>query len=494
MNHVPSNQNAALSKSASTCAKPTCFGASHVLKHGLRGLRSTAQLLWPAFMCLVGVLVAGCRGKAAAADLPEIVERGELVAITANSSTSYFDYRGEPMGFQYELANQFAKSLGVSLKLKVVSNPADMVDSLLSGAADLIAYSLPVTNAWKDKVVYCGEEEITHQVLVQRRGEGCLTDVTGLLGKDVYVVPGKYAERMENLNAELGGGICLHVIDADTVSAEDLIIRVALGEIDYTVAANDLAKINRTYYRNLDISLKVSLDQRASWAVNPASPLLAEAADRWHREVVNSPEFQASARRYFEMDKLAARNDILSIKDGRISLYDELFRKYSKEIGWDWRLLASLAYAESNFDPTVVSWAGAKGLMQLMPVTAHAMGVPKGKEQDPEESVRASVKFIAKLQEMFASVPDEKERQKFVLAAYNSGVGHITDAMALASKYGRNRNIWKGNVAHFVLMKSKEEYYSDPVCKHGYFRGSVTCGFVDEVIGRAQMYMDRIKE
>ena len=428
------------------------------------------------------------------ADLPDIKERGELIAITANSSTSYFDYRGEPMGFQYELAMQFAQSLGVKLTLKVVSNPADMVDSLLAGKADLIAYNLPVTNAWKDKILYCGEEEITHQVLVQRKGKDALTDVTELLGKDIFVVPGKYAERMANLNNELGGGLNVNVVDADTVSAEDLIIKVALGEIDYTVAANDLARINRTYYRNLDIDLKVSLDQRASWAVNLSSPLLAEAADRWHRETVGSPEFQASMRRYFEMDKLAARSDILSVKDGRISLYDDLFRKYSKEIGWDWRLLASLAFSESNFDPTVVSWAGAKGLMQLMPVTARAMGVPKGKEQDPEESIRASVKFIAKLQEIFSGITDKTEQQKFILAAYNSGVGHVTDAMALASKYGRNRNKWDNNVAHFILLKSKEEYYTDPVCKHGYFRGSVTYSFVREVTERAQMYMVRIKE
>ena len=426
-------------------------------------------------------------------DLPDIRERGELVVLTANSSTSYFNYRGEPMGFQYELAKQFAESLGLKMKLKVVNSTAGMVRSLISGEGDLIAYNLDITPSWKDSLIYCGEEHITHQVIVQRRSRDGLDDVTQLIDKDVYVSPGKCYDRLVHLDEELGGGIRIHRVDADSVSAEDLITWVSEGKIDYTVATDEVARINRTYYPNLDISLVISFDQRASWAVRKTSPLLAEAADKWHRENINSPEFKASARRYFELNKQPAHGSILSVKDGKISHYDELFRKYAKEIGWDWRLLASLAYAESNFNPDVVSWAGARGLMQLMPATAHAMGVPKGKEKDPEQSVKAGVKYIAQLQKLFRNVPDKDERVKFVLAAYNAGAGHITDAMALAKKYGRNPYRWEHHVDHYILLKSNEEYYQDPVCKNGYFRGTETYNFVRDVIGRAEMYQKKIK-
>ena len=170
------------------------------------------------------------------------------------------------------------------------------------------------------------------------------------------------------------------------------------------------------------------------------------------------------------------------MKDGKISHYDDLFRRYAKEIGWDWRLLAPLAYTESNFNPNVVSWAGAKGLMQLMPATARAMGVPPGKEQDPEESIKAAVKYIAGMQRTFSKITDKEEQAKFILAAYNSGIGHVTDAMALAEKYGRNRYIWEHHVAHFMLLKSNKEYYQDPVCKNGYARGSDTYEFVHEIL------------
>lgn len=427
-------------------------------------------------------------------DLPQIKEKGVLVALTVNGSTSYFNYRGEPMGFQYELAQQFARSLGVKLKLKVVKDESELVDSLLQGAGDLIAYDLIITNPLKDNLTFCGEENITHQVLVQRKGKKALKDVTQLIGKDVYANPGVFLNRLVNLNNELGGGIHIHEVPTDTATSEELITWVAEGTIDYTVATEEIARINRTYYPNLDIGMSVSFDQRSSWAVRKTSPLLAEAADKWHKENINSKEFKASARRYFELNKHPSYGPILSVKDGKISHYDDLFRKYAGQIGWDWRLLASLAYTESNFNPKVVSWAGAKGLMQLMPATSRALGVPKGKEDDPEESIKAAVKYIASMQKTFAKANGKEDQQKFILAAYNAGIGHVTDAMALAEKYGRNRYVWEHNVAHFILLKSEKEYYLDPVCKNGYLRGSDTYRFVREITNRAEYYKKKVKK
>lgn len=449
-------------------------------------------------LCLVFcVWLASCRfsgRQESETDLPQVIERGELVALTLTGSTSYFNYRGEPMGFQYELAGQFAHSLGLKLKLKIVKDEAELVNSLLRGEGDLIAYNLPITNAHKDSLLYCGEENITHQVIIQRRGKEALKDVTQLVGKEIFVNPGKYYDRLVNLNRELGGGIGLHTLQTDSISAEELITRVAEGQIDYTVATDEVARINKTYHPNLDISLRISFDQRSSWAVRKSSPLLAAAADKWHRENINSPEFKASAKRYFEAEKHVSHGSILSVKEGKISLYDDLFRHYSADISWDWRLLAALAYTESNFNPDVVSWAGARGLMQLMPATARAMGVPAGKESDPEESIKAGVKYIANLQRIFSKVADREEQVKFVLAAYNAGAGHVTDAMALAEKYGRNPCLWEHHVAHYILLKSNEEFYQDPVCRNGYFRGTETYNFVRDVMERADAYKRKIKK
>lgn len=466
----------------------------HRLTSRRRPLAALALLL---LCCLLG-----CKGTSqktapaeATDDLQQIKDSGELTVLTLYSSTSYFIYRGEDMGFQYELSQQFAKSLGVKLKVKVAKNSRELIEKLLAGEGDLIAYTLPITNRWKDSLIYCGEEVITHQVIIQRqsgRGVKPLKDVTELIGKDVYVKPGKHYERLVNLDKELGGGIRIHRVTNDSITAEDLIMQVSQGTIPYTVADNDIARLNKTYYPNLNTELAISFDQRASWAVRKDCPKLAEAANLWHKENMTSPDYTASMKRYFENSKSITHSPILSLKEGKISHYDALFKKYASEIDWDWRLLASLAYTESNFDTTAVSWAGAKGLMQLMPSTARAMGVPPGKEQNPEESVKAATKYIAATAKSFDHLPEE-ERINFVLASYNSGIGHVLDAMALAEKYGKNKNVWRDNVETFILLKSEEEYFTDPVCKNGYFRGRETYNFVRDIIARFELYKKKIK-
>lgn len=429
-------------------------------------------------------------------DLPQIMESGELVVLTLNSSTSYFNYRGQEMGFQYELAQQFGKSLGLKVQIKVAQSIEEMLEKLASREADLIVYNVPMTKELKDSVLFCGDEVITHQVLVQRnRGrDGLITDVTQLIGQEIHVKPGRYYDRLVNLDNELGGGIVISPENNDSVSVEDLITLVSLGKIPYTVCENDVAQLNKTYYPNLNINLQISHDQRSSWVTRKDCALLAAVADAWHCENQTSPAYEASTKRYFEISKAVPYTAILSLEDGKISHYDELFRKYSGEINWDWRLLAALAYTESNFDTTVVSWAGAQGLMQLMPSTAKAMGVPEGMEQHPEESIKAAVKYIAATSRNLRIIENQDERIHFVLAAYNAGLGHIYDAMALADKYGSDKNVWFDNVEKYILLKSNEEYFNDPVCKHGYFRGIETYNFVRDINSRFETYKTKIKK
>lgn len=457
--------------------------------------KSFAMILFILSICIL----IGCRENLKKKhptknDLELIKDSGELVVLTLYSSTSYFIYRGQEMGFQYELSKQFAESLGLKLRIEVAKNVKELIQKLLSGKGDMIAYNLPITKELKDSLIYCGEDVITHQVIVQRNNKGKpLTDVTELIGKDVYVKPGKYYDRLVNLNNELGEGIKIHKVTNDSITVEDLMTQVAQGKIEYTVADNDLARLNKTYYPNLDVDLSISFDQRSSWAVRKDCPELAAVANRWHKENLTSAAYTASMKRYFEISKRRAYSPILSYKEGKISLYDHLFKKHSKKIDWDWRLLASLAYTESNFDPNVVSWAGARGLMQLMPATARAMGVPRGQEQNPEESIKAAVKYIAVTDRSLNMIPNKQERINFILASYNAGLGHIYDAMALAEKYGKNKYVWKNNVENFILLKSNEEYFTDPVCKNGYFRGIETYNFVREIVERYESYKKKIQ-
>lgn len=429
-------------------------------------------------------------------DLEQIQTRGELIITTLNSSIDYFKYRGQEMGIQYELSKQFAEFIGVKLKIVISNSTSELIEKLINQEVDLIAYDLPITKTLKDSIAYCGTEVRTHQVIIQRgkrNGNTPLKDVTELIGKDVYVKPGKYYERLKNLNSELGRGINIKLIKSDTISIEDLISQVSNGDIDYTIAHNNLAKLNKTYYPNLDINLPISFDQKSAWAVRKNSIQLAKAVEEWSTNNYKSPKYKASMKRYFEISKSNyVHSPILDQENGIISKYDSYFKKYAPTINWDWRLIASLAYNESNFNPNVTSWAGARGLMQLMPRTARAMGVPRGKIMDVNENVKGAIKYIGITERSFMQIEDQQERIKFVLAAYNAGLGHVKDAMALANKYEKNQYIWHDNVENYLLLKSNPEYFRDSVCKHGYLRGIETYNFVRDIITRYGIYKRKI--
>jgi membrane-bound lytic murein transglycosylase F len=426
-------------------------------------------------------------------DLPQMKDSGELVILTLNDAmASYFIYREQEMGYQYEIGQSFAASLGVRAHIKTVSSVWELARQLLDGEGDIAIYNLPIMMELRDSLIYCGEENVTYQVIVQQNKKP-IKDVTELIGKDVYVPPGKYYDRLVNLNNELGGGIQIHCEDGDSITTEMLISQVSKGEIEYTVCDTRTARLNMTYFPNLNTQLSISFDQRSSWAVRRNTPLLAAAANEWYEHNRTSPEYLAIVRRYFELRKNIASSPILSLKEGRISHFDEIFKRHAKEIGWDWRLIAAISFTESNFNPEIVSWAGARGLMQLMPGTARAMGIPAGKENNPEENVAAAVKYLAKLEKNFQKITDRHERYNFILASYNAGIGHIYDAMALSEKYGRDKYVWFSNVEHYLLLKSSEEYYTDPVCRNGYLRGIETYNFVRKVNAQYNNYKTVIR-
>ena len=220
------------------------------------------------------VLCPGCQSASSDAeqevvdvDLPQLIERDTLTAVTLYSSTSYFQYKFQPMGYEYDLILNFAQSQGLQLQVKVAENAARLVEMLEAGEADVVAYPLPINKQLKERVIYCGHETISNQVLVQRGGrrDTVLTDVTQLIGRKVHVKAGtRYAERLANLNAELGGGIEMHYIEKDTVTTEDLIEMVAKGEIDYTVSDDKIARLNRTYFAHMrpagELSATILLD------------------------------------------------------------------------------------------------------------------------------------------------------------------------------------------------------------------------------------------
>ncbi len=193
--------------------------------------------------------------------------------------------------------------------------------------------------------------------------------------------------------------------------------------------------------------------------------------------------------KYFNNQKSNSivKSDYYALNTGRVSQYDDIIRKYSTLINWDWRLLASLIFQESRFQANVISHAGAYGLMQIMPVTGKNFGIDI--KLSPENNLKAGISYINWLHKIFdPKIPDEKERLCFILAAYNAGPGHVLDAMKLADKNGMDPLKWDGSVALWLTRKSEPRYYNDAVVKNGYFRGKESVAFVSQVMSRFEHY------
>lgn len=424
-------------------------------------------------------------------DLDQIQEKGEITAVTLYSSTTYFQYKMQEMGYEYDLIKDFAKKNGLKLKVKVAQNTAKLIEMLDQGEADVVAFPIPINNQLKPNVIYCGLPSESSQVLIQRanKKDKILKNVTELIDKDVYIkAHTKYDERLSNLNDELGGGIRIHVINDDSIATEDLIEMVSRGKIPYTIADDKIARLNKTYYWNLHVNLKVSFPQRSFWVVRKDSPKLAQAINEWASDKKSKRSIRAVAKRYFELGKQPIAVKVPPIKNGHLSPYDHLFKKHAKNIGWDWQLIASISCQESRFNPNVVSWAGAEGLMGIMPNTAKALGVTPHELKNPDTGIRTGVDCLRRFRQGFTKVTDPEQKIKFTLAAYNAGIGHVYDAQRLAEKYGKNPLIWDDNVEEYVRLKNDPEYYNDPVCKHGYLRGSETYNYVREVLERYRYY------
>ena len=229
-------------------------------------------------------------------------------------------------------------------------------------------------------------------------------------------------------------------------------------------------------------------------ACGPTHPRCAPSSTGGSRNSGESGLLDQIYTKYF-IDRRGYRerlsSDYMSTETGKLSDYDELLRSAAAEIGWDWRLLASQAFQESRFDPTARSWAGAQGLLQLMPATAREQGVRN--PDAPEDNVRGAVRYLRWLNDLWAKeIPDPGERLKFVLASYNTGRGHVQDAQRLAEKHGADPTSWD-DVSGWLLQKSKRSVYTDPVVKFGFSRGLEPVTYVSQVLDRWEHYRQALE-
>jgi membrane-bound lytic murein transglycosylase F len=462
------------------------------MKKALISAFSTLLLLFSGVQCtFLGDRIEKVLQEPYIFDLEAIQSRGTLRAAVDNNSTSYYIYRGRRMGYEFELLRDLSKSLDVQLELVVLDDIDEAFEYLESGKVDIIAMNLESTKDRNDRASFTNYLGTMSTVVVGRKPTEKPVTWQEIGSDTIFIRKGSvYPAQLEYIKDSLN----LKFVIQETVEHEEnLIDQIAEKKINWTVADRNIAKANQTYYPSLDATLKVSENGTVSWAVRKNAPLLLDKINSWMDDKKKRliPELFA---KYF----LNPRNSLhrstspfSSLAGNRISIFDEMIQESSGELGWDWRLLAALVYKESGFDTTALSYAGAEGLLQLMPVTLARFGVTD--PSDPSQSLQGGVKYLQYLDKFWrARVPDTNERIRFILASYNIGQGHVEDAWRLTLKYGKNTQSWE-DVSYFLNLKSDPEFYRDPMVKSGFAKGHIAVRYVQDVINIFESYKDLVE-
>lgn len=449
-------------------------------------------------------------------DLPVLLEDGRLTALITWDSTSYFIYRGTPMGYEYELLQAYARDQGVDLDLKLIRDRTDMWQLLNRGEGDIAAGRIFEVKADSEHVAFTESLYETAPMVVQNSGETPeLTEAveealdefeptelsvksidrpSQLAGEEVATPKGSSLSKVViELSDRLTGDIHLVEVE-DVVSSEPLIRRVSEGKLQLTVAPENVADLSEEYYTNIVVEPAIGPELEVVWALRSNATELKDSLDAWLTSAEARELSRELYRKYFE-DREGFRerveDEYLTTETGRLSEFDDILRERAADIGWDWRLLAAQAYQESRFDARARSWAGAQGLLQLMPRTAREVGVRDS--YDPAQNARGAVRYLRMMEEAWEDeITDPDERLKFILASYNAGRGHVLDAQRLAEKYGDDPEKWD-DVAYWMLQKSKRKYYTDPVVRHGFVRGMEPVEYVSRILDRFEHYKEFVE-
>lgn len=434
-------------------------------------------------------------------DIEDVLNDKKLTVLMENSSVSYFVYRGKNMGYEYEILREFCKHLGVTLEVKVIHDFNEVATRLNTGEAELVAGFYTITEERKQIIDFTIPFIHTKQVLVQRLPEGyekmtkeeieskMIRKREQMEGISIHIFEESSFNKQlielrdsNNMNFEI-------VYDTGYFDVEAHIERVAQGEIDYTVSDYHVAMVNQYFYDNLDIEFGTTAETPIAFGVRKSSPGLKRAFDEWFEKEKDKLPVAYFKNKYFKMKKYITKRDdeFSNLGGGKISPYDDLIKKYAAKGVLDWRLIASVIYQESHFNPNTKSWAGAFGLMQFMPNTGKVYGVYP--DSPPSVQISGGVrKLNNNYKKWLEEVPDSTEALKFTLASYNAGRGHIDDARKLAQKYGLDPNKWEMNVEYYLLLLRKKYYYRDEVVEYGYCRGTEPAKYVKQIMARYEVY------
>jgi len=422
-------------------------------------------------------------------DLPEIKERKVLRVLTRNNATTYFLWRGQLLGFEYELMRRFADKHGLYLQMVVPPSRQDLIPWLLSGQGDVIAASMAITEQREEYgLAFSKPYNEVSEVVVARAGEEGLDSPADLAGRSVVVRRSSaYWQTLERIR---DNGIDFYLKAApEEMEDEAIIARVAQGEYDLTVTTSNILDVELTWRDDVEAAFSLGEPVPQGWAVREEDARLLRALNKFIDKEYRGVFYNITYDKYFKdprriLKHVNVRAD--AVEGGALSPYDDIVRTYAERYGFDWHLIVAMMYQESRFDPDAKSPFGALGLMQVLPRTAEQFGFSN--LLDPDEGIHAGVKYLAWLRERFQEDLPIRERMWFALASYNAGLGHVRDARRLARRLGLDPKRWFDNVERAMLLLSKPEYARE--AHNGYVRGRETVRYLRQIRTRYRAYVD----
>ncbi len=423
-------------------------------------------------------------------DLDAIQKRGVLRVLTRNNAASYFLWRGELLGFEYELMKQFAERHKLKLEMVVPPSHQDLIPWLLEGRGDVIAAAMTISDERsRQGIRFTRPYHEISELLISRSDETGLNEPADLQGRSIVIrESSSYTESLNRLQQD---GISFTVQAApEEMETETIIDHVASGEYDLTVADSHIADIEMTWRDDISSAFPIGEPRYHGWVTRPDNPKLLAALNSFIKKEYRGLFYNITYKKYFKNPKkirqhVSQRTD--GNEQGALSPYDELTRRFAEQYGFDWRMITAQMYQESRFNPDAKSWMGALGLMQVLPRTARALGF-KGDLHDAKNGLHAGVRYLSWLMQRFEPELDVGERTWFALAAYNAGIGHVRDARALARSKGWDPDRWFDNVEKAMLLLSRKKYARK--AKHGYAHGKETVGYVSRIKDRYRAYLD----
>jgi membrane-bound lytic murein transglycosylase F len=410
-------------------------------------------------------------------ELEQVLADGELVVLTRNTATTYFEGPDGPTGMEYDLAQGFADMLGVKLRLVVAANVADVLRQLAEGDAHLAAAGLTVTEPRRHWLRFTPTyQEITQQ-LIYRRGTARPASVGQMEGHLEVLAASSHAEHLTHIKTDHPN---LVWTENSELNSEELLSLLYEGVIDYTVADSHEVAINQRFLPELRIAFDLSDPEPLAWAFPRfRDDSLFLAAEEYFETLRKNGRLAQLVEKHYghvnDFDYVGTRTFMHHIEQ-RLPQFRPQFETAAENNALDWRLLAAMAYQESHWDPRAVSPTGVRGIMMLTRLTARDLGVER--RSDPEQSIEGGSRYFKSLLERLPERIEGRDRYWLALASYNVGYGHLEDARVITQQRGGNPDKWM-DVKENLPLLHKRKWYGKT--RHGYARGNEAVRYVENI-------------